>query len=89
MQVVRELGKGSNLRTAVLVGGDAMDAQFAELAATLSPQLYLPARLSLAAAACRWCVSWSLAAGRHSLTLLCTSACFNHCHWLSLHAGGV
>jgi hypothetical protein len=31
-QVVRELSKESNLRTAVLVGGDAMEAQFAELA---------------------------------------------------------
>jgi hypothetical protein len=31
-KVVRELGKTSDLRTAVLVGGDAMEAQFAELA---------------------------------------------------------
>ena len=32
VQVVRELSRDSNLRTAVLVGGDAMEAQFAELA---------------------------------------------------------
>lgn len=32
-QVVRELSRDSSLRTAVLVGGDAMEAQFAELAA--------------------------------------------------------
>lgn len=31
-QVVRELSKGTDLRTAVLVGGDSMEAQFAELA---------------------------------------------------------
>lgn len=31
-KVVRELGKTTDLRTAVLVGGDAMEAQFAELA---------------------------------------------------------
>jgi len=32
VQVVRELSRDSKLRTAVLVGGDAMEAQFAELA---------------------------------------------------------
>jgi superfamily II DNA/RNA helicase len=32
LQVVRELSRDSSLRTAVLVGGDAMEAQFAELA---------------------------------------------------------
>ena len=31
-KAVRELAKFSDLRTAVLVGGDAMEAQFAELA---------------------------------------------------------
>lgn len=31
-QVVREMSRDSSLRTAVLVGGDAMEAQFAELA---------------------------------------------------------
>lgn len=31
-KVVREMAKYTNLRTAVLVGGDAMEAQFAELA---------------------------------------------------------
>ena len=31
-KAVRELAKFTNLRTAVLVGGDAMEAQFAELA---------------------------------------------------------
>ena len=32
-KVVKELGRHTNLRTAVLVGGDSMEAQFAELAA--------------------------------------------------------
>jgi hypothetical protein len=32
LQVVREMSRDSSLRTAVLVGGDAMEAQFAELA---------------------------------------------------------
>jgi hypothetical protein len=36
-KVVRELGRGTDLRTAVLVGGDAMEAQFAELA--LNPDI--------------------------------------------------
>ena len=30
--MVRELGRNSDLRVAVLVGGDSMEAQFAELA---------------------------------------------------------
>jgi ATP-dependent RNA helicase DDX54/DBP10 len=45
LQVVRELGKGSNLRTAVLVGGDAMEAQFAELAASPDVIVATPGRL--------------------------------------------
>ena len=32
-RVVKELGRYTDLRTAVLVGGDSMEAQFAELAA--------------------------------------------------------
>ena len=32
-KVVKELGRFTNLRTAILVGGDSMEAQFAELAA--------------------------------------------------------
>jgi hypothetical protein len=32
-KVVKELGRYTDLRTAVLVGGDSMEAQFAELAA--------------------------------------------------------
>lgn len=32
-KVVKELSRYTNLRTAVLVGGDSMEAQFAELAA--------------------------------------------------------
>jgi hypothetical protein len=32
LKVVREMSRDSSLRTAVLVGGDAMEAQFAELA---------------------------------------------------------
>ena len=32
-KVVKELGRYTDLRTAVLVGGDSLEAQFAELAA--------------------------------------------------------
>lgn len=32
-KVVKELGRFTNLRSAILVGGDSMEAQFAELAA--------------------------------------------------------
>ena len=32
-KVVKELGRYLNLRMAILVGGDSMEAQFAELAA--------------------------------------------------------
>ncbi|KAF6264094.1 P-loop containing nucleoside triphosphate hydrolase protein [Scenedesmus sp. NREL 46B-D3] len=44
-KVVREFGRGSNLRTAVLVGGDAMEAQFAELAASPDVIVATPGRL--------------------------------------------
>lgn len=32
-KVIKDIGRYTNLRTAVLVGGDSMEAQFAELAA--------------------------------------------------------
>jgi hypothetical protein len=128
LQVVRELGKGSNLRTAVLVGGDAIARMLHSVTHSVTgvtvtgvtvtgvtvtgvtaggagagqgqssgiPSHHtatvlarLLQSLSLAVAACRWCVSWANAADRRSTTLsLCSPACFNHCHWLSLHAGG-
>jgi superfamily II DNA/RNA helicase len=44
-KVVRELSKGSDLRTAALVGGDAMEAQFAELAANPDVLVATPGRL--------------------------------------------
>lgn len=44
-QVVRELSKGTTLRTAVLVGGDAMEAQFAELAQNPDVIVATPGRL--------------------------------------------
>jgi ATP-dependent RNA helicase DDX54/DBP10 len=44
-RVVRELSRGSDLRTAVLVGGDAMEAQFAELAANPDTLVATPGRL--------------------------------------------
>ncbi|KIZ06170.1 hypothetical protein MNEG_1790 [Monoraphidium neglectum] len=44
-KVVRELSKGSDLRTAALVGGDAMEAQFAELAANPDILVATPGRL--------------------------------------------
>eukprot|EP00878_Enallax_costatus_P034375 GHUV01038108.1.p1 GENE.GHUV01038108.1~~GHUV01038108.1.p1 ORF type:complete len:148 (+),score=33.46 GHUV01038108.1:113-556(+) len=44
-QVIRELSKGTNLRTAVLVGGDAMEAQFAELAQNPDIIVATPGRL--------------------------------------------
>jgi hypothetical protein len=44
-KVVRELSRGSDLRTAALVGGDAMEAQFAELAANPDVLVATPGRL--------------------------------------------
>ena len=44
-KVVRELSRGSDLRTAALVGGDAMEAQFAELAANPDVIVATPGRL--------------------------------------------
>jgi len=44
-KVVRELSRGSDLRTAALVGGDAMEAQFAELAANPDILIATPGRL--------------------------------------------
>ncbi|KAI8463120.1 MAG: DEAD-domain-containing protein [Monoraphidium minutum] len=44
-KVVRELSRGSDLRTAALVGGDAMEAQFAELAANPDIIVATPGRL--------------------------------------------
>ncbi|EFN52852.1 hypothetical protein CHLNCDRAFT_26393, partial [Chlorella variabilis] len=44
-KVVKELGRHSNLRTAVLVGGDSMEAQFAELAAFPDILVATPGRL--------------------------------------------
>ncbi|PSC71287.1 DEAD-box ATP-dependent RNA helicase 29 [Micractinium conductrix] len=44
-KVVKELGKHSDLRTAVLVGGDSMEAQFAELAAYPDIIVATPGRL--------------------------------------------
>jgi len=58
-KVVKELGRYTDLRTAVLVGGDSMEAQFAELAANpdiivatpgARPPQRQPARLRL----CTW-----------------------------------
>ncbi len=40
-RVVKELGRYTDLRTAVLVGGDSMEAQFAELFATQTSLLPL------------------------------------------------
>lgn len=44
-KVVRELSRGSDLRTAALVGGDAMEAQFAELASNPDVIIATPGRL--------------------------------------------
>ena len=41
-KVVKELGRYIDLRTAVLVGGDSMEAQFAELAANPDVLLATP-----------------------------------------------
>lgn len=45
VQVVKELGRYLDLRTAVLVGGDSMEAQFAELAAFPDILVATPGRL--------------------------------------------
>lgn len=45
MKVVRELGRYTDLRVAVLVGGDAMEAQFAELAQNPDVIVATPGRL--------------------------------------------
>ncbi|PRW33125.1 DEAD-box ATP-dependent RNA helicase 29 isoform X1 isoform B [Chlorella sorokiniana] len=44
-KVVKELGRHTDLRTAVLVGGDSMEAQFAELAAFPDILVATPGRL--------------------------------------------
>lgn len=44
-KVVQDLGKHTNLRTAVLVGGDSMEAQFTELAASPDILVATPGRL--------------------------------------------
>jgi DEAD/DEAH box helicase len=44
-KVVTELGKHTDLRTAVLVGGDSIQAQFAELAASPDALVATPGRL--------------------------------------------
>ncbi len=44
-KVVQELGRHMNLRTAVLVGGDSMEAQFTELAASPDILVATPGRL--------------------------------------------
>ena len=44
-KVVQELGRNLDLRTAVLVGGDSMEAQFAELAASPDVIVATPGRL--------------------------------------------
>jgi hypothetical protein len=44
-KVVRELSRGSDLRVAALVGGDSMEAQFAELAANPDVLVATPGRL--------------------------------------------
>lgn len=44
-KVVKELGRNMDFRTAVLVGGDSMEAQFAELAAAPDVILATPGRL--------------------------------------------
>jgi ATP-dependent RNA helicase DDX54/DBP10 len=45
-QVVKELGRFTDLRTAVLVGGDSMEAQFAELAANPDVMVATPGKLA-------------------------------------------
>ena len=50
-KVVRELGRYTDLRTAVLVGGDSMEAQFAELAANPDILLATPGALRCVRAA--------------------------------------
>lgn len=43
-KVVKELARYTNLRTAILVGGDSMEAQFAELAANPDVIIATPGR---------------------------------------------
>lgn len=46
---MRELARCTDLRTAVLVGGDALEAQFAELAANPDIIVATPGRFGLGA----------------------------------------
>lgn len=46
-RVVKELGRYTDLRTAVLVGGDSMEAQFAELSANPDIIVATPGQLLL------------------------------------------
>ncbi len=53
-QVVKQLAKHTDLRMAVLVGGDSMEAQFAELAA--NPDIMVATPGMMVSCLCRVCV---------------------------------
>lgn len=63
-QVVRDLSRDSSLRTAVLVGGDAMEAQFAELShnpdvIVATPGGWVCVRMCRELAAFDWAEAWN------------------------------